>query len=224
MHTGALAQIRAKDNGSSSQVKTIKTELADLPTPEFFDSHKMHKVQEGGFAQVRSRQETSTTTHGCDFSQNRNKEAVDDFYSIYSGTEKYTDDDFKNNTDSLFWADIGQSNPLLLQYEWKRAGEALSNRTLFGTHGITPEDVRQGQIGNCWFMTGAAALAERAHRLERVFLNNKNELSPNGIYAVNFYTLGVPHTVVVDDYLPLIGSGYTLNSPFAGMRRYIPTF
>ena len=24
-----------------------------------------------------------------------------------------------------------------------------------------------------------------------------------GIYAVNFYTLGVPHTVIVDDYLPL---------------------
>ena len=30
-----------------------------------------------------------------------------------------------------------------------------------------------------------------------------NEISSIGIYAVNFYTLGVPHTVIVDDYLPL---------------------
>ena len=40
--------------------------------------------------------------------------------------------------------------------------------------------------------------------MEKVFLNNKNELSKNGIYAVNFFTLGVPHTVVVDDYLPVL--------------------
>ena len=39
--------------------------------------------------------------------------------------------------------------------------------------------------------------------MESIFLNNKNELSPNGIYGVNFYTLGVPHTIIVDDYLPL---------------------
>ena len=28
-------------------------------------------------------------------------------------------------------------------------------------------------------------------------------MNANGIYGVNFYTLGVPHTVIVDDYLPL---------------------
>ena len=30
-----------------------------------------------------------------------------------------------------------------------------------------------------------------------------------GIYAVNFWTLGTPHTVVVDDYLPLRKNAYT---------------
>ena len=37
--------------------------------------------------------------------------------------------------------------------------------------------------------------------MESVFLNK--EVSANGIYGVNFYTLGVPHTIIVDDYLPL---------------------
>ena len=39
--------------------------------------------------------------------------------------------------------------------------------------------------------------------MEKIFLNANNEISKTGIYAVEFYTLGIPHTVVVDDYLPL---------------------
>ena len=37
--------------------------------------------------------------------------------------------------------------------------------------------------------------------MEKVFVNDS--VSANGIYGVNFYTLGVPHTVIVDDFLPL---------------------
>ena len=64
-------------------------------------------------------------------------------------------------------------------------------------------DVRQGVIGNCWFMAAASALAERPQRLEKIFLNTSNQLNPSGIYGVNLYSLGVKHTIIVDDYLPL---------------------
>ena len=60
-------------------------------------------------------------------------------------------------------------------------------------------------MGNCWFISAASAVAEEKGRLESVFLNK--EVNANGIYAVNFYTLGVPHTVIVDDYLPLMDKG-----------------
>jgi len=49
-----------------------------------------------------------------------------------------------------------------------------------------------------------SAVAEVPGRIENVFLNEKNELSQNGIYGLNMYTLGMPHTVLIDDYLPLI--------------------
>ena len=58
-------------------------------------------------------------------------------------------------------------------------------------------------MGDCWFMAAASALAEVPQRLERIFLNDPGSMNKNGIYAVNIYTLGVPHTIVVDDYLPL---------------------
>jgi len=39
--------------------------------------------------------------------------------------------------------------------------------------------------------------------MEKIFLNKTKDLNPQGVYGVNFWTLGIPHTVIVDDYLPL---------------------
>ena len=64
-------------------------------------------------------------------------------------------------------------------------------------------------------MSGASAVAEVPGRLETIFLNNENRLSPNGIYGVNIYSLGVPHTVIVDDWLPLRHNGIELMTLFA---------
>lgn len=41
-------------------------------------------------------------------------------------------------------------------------------------------------------------------------MNRDNDLNRKGIYAVNLYTLGVPHTVIVDDYLPLTKDNTTM--------------
>ena len=64
--------------------------------------------------------------------------------------------------------------------------------------------MKQGAIGNCWFISGVAALAEFPGRVEKLFLNNSNELSRTGVYGINFYTLGFPQTIIIDDYLPLV--------------------
>jgi hypothetical protein len=75
--------------------------------------------------------------------------------------------------------------------------------------------MRQGQIGNCWFISAASALSEVKGRVEKIFLNENNEVSNAGIYALNFYTLGVPHTVVIDDYLPLVPHGNSYSTMYA---------
>ena len=91
---------------------------------------------------------------------------------------------------------------------WKRAADIAGDHTLFGTDGaVNVLDIRQGFLGNCWFLAAASALAEKPGRLENTFLNNDNALNAAGIYGVNFFTLGVPHTVIVDDWLPTIQNG-----------------
>ena len=86
---------------------------------------------------------------------------------------------------------------------WHRAADRFPDNPFWGTNGITPLDVRQGAVGDCWFMVAASALAEKPKRLEKIFLNVNGETNKNGIYGVNLYALGVPHTVIVDDFLPL---------------------
>jgi calpain-15 len=66
---------------------------------------------------------------------------------------------------------------------------------------ITPEDIRQGYIGNCWIMAAISAVAEVESRIDDLFLTKY--LSPNGIYGMQLYSLGVPFTQIVDDYLPI---------------------
>ena len=75
------------------------------------------------------------------------------------------------------------------------------NMSFWGTNGISVDDINQGALGDCWLLSAISALAEVPHRIDDVFVND--EISDKGIYAMNMYTLGVPHTVIVDDYLPL---------------------
>ena len=152
-------------------------------------------------------QTTAISKEICLRTATRNKAALPDFYSILNGSTKYTDTDFKHDWSSFAWKDAGETFSGLTEKDtvWKRASEHFTGNKLFGTNGITPKDIHQGAISNCWFNAAASALAEVPGRMESVFLNT--EVSANGIYGVNFYTLGVPHTVIVDDYLPLANWG-----------------
>jgi len=56
-------------------------------------------------------------------------------------------------------------------------------------------------------MASLTAMAEYPERIENLFLNK--EASVNGVYAVQFYALGVPITIMVDDKLPFDKSDQT---------------
>lgn len=51
-----------------------------------------------------------------------------------------------------------------------------------------------------------------------MFLNYENALNTNGIYGVNIYHLGVPHTIVIDDYLPYYMEHNEVRLPFARIK------
>jgi hypothetical protein len=75
-----------------------------------------------------------------------------------------------------------------------------------GSNGFDPQDVAQGSIGNCWFLAAASAVAEVPERFATHWLTT--DFNDAGIYAIKMYSLGVPITVIVDDWVPHYGTTY----------------
>lgn len=90
---------------------------------------------------------------------------------------------------------------------WARPDEILKSQkksgapSLWGENGVQPGGVRQGSLGDCWFLAAAAALAEHPDRIQRVFTNK--EYSAEGVFEVTVYLKGSPIKEVVDDRLPV---------------------
>lgn len=70
---------------------------------------------------------------------------------------------------------------------------------------IDPSDLKQGVLGDCWFMSALATIAERPSLVERLFVTK--EYNPNGVYRVKLCKNGEWVTVTIDDYFPCFPLG-----------------
>ena len=161
--------------------------------------------------QILAQLGVESTNHTCLTTANRNKEPVDKFYDLLAGGEVYSDSVFTPDTSSIYWKDLDTFGPINSRvdkrtYTWKRATEIPGNHTLWGK-GVSAHDAIQGEIGNCWFIAGLSAVADANPGLiKKAFHNTSNQLNAAGIYAVDIHILGVPHTIVVDDFFPRMKS------------------
>jgi calpain-15 len=70
---------------------------------------------------------------------------------------------------------------------------------------IEPNDIMQGELGDCWFMCAIASLAERPQLVRRLFITkNMNDC---GMYRIRLCKNGEWVTVTVDDYFPCFPMG-----------------
>ena len=90
------------------------------------------------------------------------------------------------------------------ELDWLRIKDAYSNSeySMFGPDDEAYyEQALQGELGNCWLVVAAASIAEEPDRIHDIVeIDVKNSV---GIYATSMYLLGMPITVIVDDYLPI---------------------
>jgi len=148
----------------------------------------------------------------------RNWNTTDDWQTLKDGAEaSYTDINFPY-LDAIYWKDHGEEGGLSsLGITWKRISDpSFPSRKFWGDSGtssISVQDINQGYIGNCWIMAAISALAEHPERVDKIMISD--DYNPAGIYAMNFYSLGIPFTQIIDDWMPMSGN----NTIFAGLGK-----
>ncbi|QIZ69831.1 C2 family cysteine protease [Oxynema aestuarii] len=114
---------------------------------------------------------------------------------------------------------LGQDHPLPKgEYSYGSASNVeyrYAEGQLF-QNGISYEDIKQGAVGDCYYLASLAAVAQKTPNvIKDMFIDNGIDEDGNRTYTVRFYNNGQVDYVTVDRYLPTNKNNGSL--PFAGV-------
>lgn len=120
-----------------------------------------------------------------------------------NGVSNFIDPHFPPRNISLYNV-VAEKYPFKKVVKWKRPQEFMQNPVLF-ENDVDPNDIKQGELGDCWFLSACACIAERPGLVKRLFITQ--EYNPEGIYKLRLCKNGEWVTVTIDDYIPCSLSG-----------------
>ena len=127
--------------------------------------------------------------------------------------KKFDDEEFPPDDSSLCkdWSTADyQTQDDWRNFGWKRVDE-IYNQPIKVFEGIEPNDIKQGQLGDCYFLSVLSAMAEFPHRIEKLF--DTQEFQESGCYTINICDMGIWQDVTVDDYFPTYGNAVAFSGP-----------
>lgn len=136
---------------------------------------------------------------------------------------RFVDHSFTAHDSSIGKEEVARLHATGEIFEWRRLGEITSlERMKIKPHGadhitvvdvpvkihklfsagITPEDIYQGELGDCWLLSALAALSEYPNKIMEIFLTDS--YNPRGIYYAQLFnhSTGQFERIHVDDFIP----------------------
>eukprot|EP00929_Paragymnodinium_shiwhaense_P102218 TRINITY_DN65412_c0_g1_i1.p1 TRINITY_DN65412_c0_g1~~TRINITY_DN65412_c0_g1_i1.p1 ORF type:complete len:914 (+),score=194.06 TRINITY_DN65412_c0_g1_i1:104-2845(+) len=90
-----------------------------------------------------------------------------------------------------------------LELTWKRFAPGTGSKwRIVGDEGFRPKDLQQGGVGDCWFMSALAVVAERHDLMSKLLPNLNNGGASGGCHEVRLFLDGHWRSVLIDDHLP----------------------
>lgn len=116
--------------------------------------------------------------------------------------KSFVDFEFAPTTTSLYKTSTLNSNQNVQKIEWKRPKDFLKNQYEVFEGAIEAADIRQGALGDCWFLSAVAALTEFESLVIDIFTPASRKTNESGVYTLRFCKMGIWQTVRVDDFFP----------------------
>jgi len=93
------------------------------------------------------------------------------------------------------------------KYNWCRVEDILNSKNYqVFEDGISPDDIIQGSIGDCYFLSAVGSLTKFSHYIDRLFLTK--ERTKEHLYGVFIYINASWKLVIIDDFLPYTGKKF----------------
>eukprot|EP01022_Parablepharisma_sp_SALTPOND_P033003 TRINITY_DN88024_c0_g1_i1.p1 TRINITY_DN88024_c0_g1~~TRINITY_DN88024_c0_g1_i1.p1 ORF type:complete len:501 (+),score=41.00 TRINITY_DN88024_c0_g1_i1:1948-3450(+) len=119
---------------------------------------------------------------------------------------RFIDPDFLPTDTSLYGS---QESPFDTLIQWRRPEEFLALESAEASGPLTiynpvieVNDIKEGALGDGWFISAIATLAEVPPLIDRLFLTK--EISKEGVYRMKICKNGEWTAVTVDDYFPCV--------------------
>jgi hypothetical protein len=98
----------------------------------------------------------------------------------------------------------GYDQQLGVTVEYKRVGEIEYRGKPYSifNEGVNCEDICQGQLGDCYYLSALAVLGSEQVRDKFVFVNTDDEWMQTGCFCVKFYDGAKEDIIIVDDFFP----------------------
>ena len=116
----------------------------------------------------------------------------------------FTDESFPQSLVGTSMDDILSENTFIV---WSRPSHFMEGSfSVFDA--IEPDDIIQGQLGDCWFLSALSCLAEFPPLIRALFCSDSTMVTTSGRYNLRFCKSGQWQTVVVDDNFPCLTNKY----------------
>lgn len=113
--------------------------------------------------------------------------------------ETFRDLEFTPNLQSLTGGDASKASKWA-SVVWRTPKDFCKSQFVVFDENIEPNDISQGQLGDCYFLSTLSAMAEYPDRITKLFPNK--EPNPYGCYMVKICDMGEWKEIIVDDLFP----------------------
>ena len=97
------------------------------------------------------------------------------------------------------WADGEQRERDRPPLTWERMPQTMA---IVSDFGFRAQDLTQGGVGDCWFMSALAVVADRHDLIARLFASTERNAGAGGVHLLRLFLDGAWRSVHVSDELP----------------------